>query len=344
MIVPALGYCCIADTHAELHNCDLARCPGGLLAVEGGQASLNDVRLEARDLNGAIRVEGRGPVMVTRCTLNGQLIPDGPLGDNASFRKLDALIGLGSVKEELRRLMDFAAVRQQRKEQGLSTSATTLHLVFTGNPGTGKTTVARIVGQIYANLGLLKSGHVVEVDRASLVAEHIGGTAPKTLSKIQEALDGVLFIDEAYTLAANKGSANDFGGEAIDTLLKAMEDHRSRLAVIVAGYTAPMRKFIDANPGLKSRFTRYVEFQDYAVAELQQILHASLTEHEFVISPDAGAKLTKIITDLHRNRRRDLRQRPGDARTVREDRRTSGTAAGSDARCESRGAAANHRR
>jgi SpoVK/Ycf46/Vps4 family AAA+-type ATPase len=311
---PGPGILLHRGTHAELRNCDLARCPGGLLAVEGGQANLSDVRLEARDLNGAIKVEGRGPVTVTRCMLNGQPIPDGPLGDNASFEKLDALIGLGGVKDELRRLMDFAAVQQQRKEQGLSTSATTLHLVFTGNPGTGKTTVARIVGQIYANLGLLKSGHVVEVDKASLVAGYIGQTAIKTTEVIKDALDGVLFIDEAYTLAAGKGSANDFGGEAIDTLLKAMEDHRSRLAVIVAGYTAPMRTFIDANPGLKSRFTRYVEFQDYTVAELQQIVQAMLTEHEFVVSPDAGAELTKIITDLHRHRGEVF----GNARAMRE--------------------------
>jgi SpoVK/Ycf46/Vps4 family AAA+-type ATPase len=311
---PGIGIRLHRGTHAELHNCDLGHCPGGSVVVQQAEANLCDIRLEARDLNGAIRVEGRGPVTVTRCVLNGQPIPDGPLGDNASFEKLDALIGLGGVKDELRRLMDFAAVQQKRKEQGLSASATTLHLVFTGNPGTGKTTVARIVGQIYANLGLLKSGHVVEVDRASLVAEYVGQTAPKTLGKIEEALDGVLFIDEAYTLAASKGSAHDFGGEAIDTLLKAMEDHRSQLAVIVAGYTSPMRRFIEANPGLKSRFTRYVEFQDYSAAELQQILHASLTEHEFVVSPDAGAKLAKVITGLHRNRGEAF----GNARAMRE--------------------------
>jgi SpoVK/Ycf46/Vps4 family AAA+-type ATPase len=299
---PGPGISLHRGTQAELNDCDLARCAGGLVVVQQAAVSLNDVRLEARSLKDAIRVEGRGPVTVTRCKLNGWPTPDASLEDNASFEKLDALIGLDGVKDELRRLVDFAAVKQERKRQGLSASATTLHLVFTGNPGTGKTTVARIVGQIYANLGLLESGHVVEVDRAELVGEYVGQTAVKTLGKIEEALDGVLFIDEAYSLASSAGSNHDFGGEAIDTLLKAMEDYRSRLAVIVAGYTSPMRKFIDANPGLKSRFTRYIDFPDYSAAELQQILLALLAEHEFAVSPDAKPKLTKVITDLHRNR------------------------------------------
>src|SRR4051794_40130113 len=291
-----------SDSSVELQNCDLHDCGPGLLLVKGGQLRLADVRLNAKDLAAAFRVEGRVPVNVERCSLNGQPLADGPIMDNASFAKLDALVGLSGVKDELKRLVDFAQVQRQRKQQGLPTSATTLHLVFTGNPGTGKTTVARIVGQIYANLGLLDSGHVIETDRASLVAGYVGQTAIKTAEVVQSAIGGVLFIDEAYTLTNGQGQGHDFGSEAIDTLLKAMEDNRDRLAVIVAGYTDPMRHFIDANPGLKSRFTRYIEFEDYSVAELQQILLASLKADDFVVTADAEVTINKVITALHRNR------------------------------------------
>lgn len=230
----------------------------------------------------------------------------------AASKRLEELIGLAAVKEEIRSLTAFAEVRRQRAQHGLAELGTSLHLVFTGNPGTGKTEVARIVGQLYAELGLLKSGHLVEVDRAALVSENIGGTALKTTQAIEKALDGVLFIDEAYTLKVSEG--RDFGQEAIDTLLKAMEDNRDRLAVIVAGYTAPMRKFIDSNPGLQSRFTRRLQFADYDPAELKQIMQLQLRKQDFVCNADAAQLLDKSLDEMHRGRGDTF----GNARSVRE--------------------------
>jgi SpoVK/Ycf46/Vps4 family AAA+-type ATPase len=208
--------------------------------------------------------------------------------------------------------MDFVSIQAQRKQQGLPVSGTSLHLVFTGNPGTGKTTVARIVGQLYASMGLLAKGHVIEVDRGDLVAGYIGQTAERTKQKITDALDGVLFIDEAYALAG-KGE-KDFGPEAIDTLLKAMEDQRDRLAVIVAGYTAPMRKFIAANPGLQSRFTRYVEFSDYGPVELLQILSRLFADNQYLLTDAAQEAFAKLVQEMHRGRDEHF----GNARAMRE--------------------------
>lgn len=206
--------------------------------------------------------------------------------------ELSKLIGLNSVKKEIESLSNYVKIQTLRHGQGLSTTPVSLHCVFTGNPGTGKTTVARIVGAIYKELGVLKKGHLVETDRAGLVAEYVGQTAVKTNKIIDEALDGVLFIDEAYSLL---GGENDFGSEAIATLLKRMEDDRDRLVVILAGYTNEIKDFIESNPGLQSRFNRYIQFDDYTADELIEIFKLSLRKSQYKIKRNALSTLQTYI-------------------------------------------------
>lgn len=200
------------------------------------------------------------------------------------YVELAKLIGLSLVKSEIESLSNFVKIQDLRQKQGKATTPVSLHCVFTGNPGTGKTTLARIVAGIYKELGVLKKGHLVETDRSGLVAEYVGQTAVKTNKIIDEALDGVLFIDEAYSLL---GGENDFGMEAISTLLKRMEDDRDRLVVILAGYTNEIKMFINSNPGLQSRFNRFIQFDDYTKDDLCEIFKLSLKKSQYKIKKNA---------------------------------------------------------
>lgn len=228
-----------------------------------------------------------------------------------SQNELHSLIGLSSVKAEVERLTNFIKIMKVREKQGLPVSEISYHCVFTGNPGTGKTTVARILANIYSELGVIKKGHLVETDRSGLVAEYVGQTAVKTNKIIDSALDGILFIDEAYSLV--NGGNNDYGTEAISTLLKRMEDDRKRLVVILAGYGNEMQTFINSNPGLQSRFNRYIDFPDYNAGELLEIYKRNLNKHKYTLSVEAEAFISAYLSNAVANKDKNF----GNARFVR---------------------------
>jgi AAA+ superfamily predicted ATPase len=226
------------------------------------------------------------------------------------YEELEGLIGLNNVKQEIKTLANLVKVQQARKEEGLKNSTLSYHLVFTGNPGTGKTTIARIIASIYKDLKILKKGHLVETDRSGLVAEYLGQTAVKTNAVIDTALDGVLFIDEAYSLTDENDS---YGKEAVATLLKRMEDDRDRLVVILAGYTENMTHFIMTNPGLESRFNKYIEFTDYNAEELFQIFMRLAHKYDYLVDEEAQ----QIIKDLINIEIESKDKQFGNARFVR---------------------------
>jgi NAD(P)H-dependent FMN reductase len=225
-----------------------------------------------------------------------QAAPPGRTLDQA-LDVLDQMIGLGPVKEEVNKLMAALEVERMRREQGLAVSPISRHMVFTGPPGVGKTEVARALGDVYRSLNVLRKGHLIETDRSGLVAGYIGQTATKTLDVCKSALDGILFIDEAYSLAGglHQGGSGDFGREAIDTLLKFMEDNRDRIVVIVAGYRNEMRRFVDSNPGLASRFTKTIEFPPYTADELATILRLMATRQNYQLPDDLERKIKPWI-------------------------------------------------
>ena len=233
--------------------------------------------------------------------------------ESKGLQDLNHLTGLQSVKEEISSLVNFIKIQQMRLEKGMKVTPVSYHCVFTGNPGTGKTTVARIIADIYRELGIIKKGHLIETDRAGLVAEYVGPTAVKTNQVIDKALDGILFIDEAYSLVPEGASGNDYGQEAIATLLKRMEDNRDRLIVILAGYGNEMRRFIESNPGLESRFNRYLNFDDYNPAQLAEIFKAMAADNDYILDSGALDKLSEITSRLVANKDRHF----GNARTMR---------------------------
>ena len=210
--------------------------------------------------------------------------------------KLNKLVGLSGVKKEVESLINLARVTKLRKERGMKSTSVSLHLVFTGNPGTGKTTVARLLSGIYREIGVLSKGQLVEIDRAGLVAGYVGQTAMKTQEKINQAMGGILFIDEAYTLVRE---GNDFGQEAIDTLLKAMEDHRDDFIVIVAGYPELMEQFLDSNPGLRSRFNKFIMFEDYSAEELYKIFLSMCDGSGYKLTSSAKKVVIQYFQDYY---------------------------------------------
>jgi len=228
------------------------------------------------------------------------------------MEKINELVGMDNIKGEIQTFINLVKIQKERRDRGLPETPLSLHAVFYGPPGTGKTTIARLLGRVYRCLGLLKKGHLIETDRAGLVAGYVGQTATKTDEVVQKALDGVLFIDEAYALAAGQGG-QDFGREAVDTILKRMEDHRERLAVIVAGYPDEMKVFIESNPGLKSRFRRYYYFDHYEPDALMAIFEIFSGNVAFTLEEDAKIKLKEVITKAYEARSRTF----GNGRLVR---------------------------
>ncbi len=296
----------LAHTVASL---DLVPSPSELTALEDLRGAL----LGAMDAAGVARPGTPAPPVGRQPPLKSRAAGDAPMAPTATaapaaparpveelLAELDALVGLAAVKADVRMVANLLQVAKLRKDRNLPVLDTSNHLVFTGNPGTGKTTVARLLAQIYRSLGVVSTGQLIETDRSRLVAGFVGQTAIRTREAIESALGGLLLVDEAYALV--RGGEHDFGREAIDTLVKMMEDHRDDLAVVAAGYTAEMNDFIDANPGLRSRFTRTIEFPDYADDELVQIFESLGRKNRYQPTSDAVTKLRAILAAQPRDR------------------------------------------
>ncbi|MEU1532495.1 right-handed parallel beta-helix repeat-containing protein [Streptomyces fagopyri] len=313
------GFHVIDGCRATLKKCRTERCArGGYEFADAGNAAgggpvvedcTSDESAGARSPAPETAVQTSGPSAGLLGAIPGQRTTEqeSPAGSaepeqparssKAVLGELDTLVGLESVKREVRALTDMIEVGRRRQEAGLKAASARRHLVFTGSPGTGKTTVARLYGEILASLGVLEKGHLVEVSRVDLVGEHIGSTAIRTQEAFDRARGGVLFIDEAYALSP-EDSGRDFGREAIDTLVKLMEDHREAVVVIVAGYTAEMERFLTVNPGVASRFSRTITFSDYIPEELLRIVEQQAEEHEYSLGAGASEALLKYFTAI----------------------------------------------
>ena len=294
--------------------CDIFECIGKEFLVcdgEATEAEVADMTIYLTMLRNYREENYSGP-QAASCAIDihtihaGEIIPH--INSNGDIEKslddyleeLDGLVGLESVKREVSSLVHLQEIKQLRKSRGLKDIPMSNHLVFYGNPGTGKTTVARLIAKIYHSMGILSQGQCIEVDRAGLVAGYVGQTALKVHDVVKTALGGVLFIDEAYTLTYSS-NANDYGQEAVDTLLKEMEDNRGDFIVIVAGYPELMEKFIDSNPGLRSRFNKYINFVDYNVDELVQIYNVMCQNAGYTTSKDALAYVKNTFESKYRN-------------------------------------------
>ena len=282
-------------THVYRWASLIAKADGVVNAAES--AALADIlKMKESGMGSNVRIVGSDP---NSAAIQQQMAPP-PKAKEVSceslkdvLKKLDGLVGLSTVKQDVKTLTKFIEIQKKRRAAGLKQALVSYHCVFTGNPGTGKTTVARILADIFRELGVVKKGQLVETDRSGLVGEYVGQTAVKTNKVIDSAIDGVLFIDEAYTLVS--GGDRDYGGEAIATLLKRMEDDRDRIVVILAGYTDEMKRFVDSNPGLQSRFGRYIEFPDYTAEELAEIFLSIANKSEYVCDKDVEASIVQIM-------------------------------------------------
>lgn len=227
------------------------------------------------------------------------------------MREFEDLIGLTNIKHLVKEIQAFVIIQNKRRQENLQSDPLVLHMIFKGNPGTGKTTVARLLGKMFKHMNLLQKGHIIEVERADLVGEYIGHTAQKTREQIRRALGGILFIDEAYSLA--RGGEKDFGKEAIDTLVKATEDNKDNLIVILAGYKDEMERFLNTNPGLRSRFPIIMDFNDYTINELMDIAGKMAKKRDYKLNYDAKDKLRKLLL---KSKQDDI-SKMGNARMVR---------------------------